>query len=48
MDARLHVLIAKGYKDEYRFDSPLLEACIFVVNQEQTFEEIFQMKIFCG
>jgi hypothetical protein len=46
--ARLHVLIVKGYKDEYRFDDPQLETCIFVVNQEQAFEEVFQMKINCG
>jgi hypothetical protein len=25
-----------------------LETCIFVVNQEQAFEEVFQMKINCG
>jgi hypothetical protein len=48
MDARLHVVIAKGYKDDYRFDGPLLEACKFVVNQEQAFEVVFQMKINCG
>jgi hypothetical protein len=42
------VVIEKGYKDEYRFDGPQLEACIFVVNQEQTFEASFQIKINCG
>jgi hypothetical protein len=34
-----------GYKDEYIFGDPRLEVCIFIVNQEQTFEVVFQMKI---
>jgi hypothetical protein len=41
------VVIAKGYKDGYIFDDPQLEACIFMVNQEQAFEVVFQMKINC-
>jgi hypothetical protein len=39
------VVIIKGYKDEYIFDDPQLEACIFIVNQEQIFKAAFQMKI---
>jgi hypothetical protein len=46
-NARIHVVIAKGYKNEYIFDYPHLEACIYVVNQEQAFEAVFQMKIDC-
>jgi hypothetical protein len=38
------VVIERGHKDEYIFDGPQWEACIFVVNQEQGFEAIFQMK----
>jgi hypothetical protein len=35
INARLHLMIVKGYKDECIFDDPqLMEACIFVVNQE--------------
>jgi hypothetical protein len=45
MNARLHVMLVKGYKDECIFDDPNLEACILVVNQEQAFEAVFQMKI---
>jgi hypothetical protein len=40
-------VIAKGYKDECKVDDPQLEACILVVNQEQTFEAVFHMKINC-
>ena len=39
------MVIAKGYKDECIFDDPQLEVCIFVVNQEQAFEAVFQMNI---
>jgi hypothetical protein len=42
---RLHVVIAKGYKDECILNGPQLEACIFVVNQEKAFEVVFQVKI---
>jgi hypothetical protein len=45
---RLHVIIAKGYKDEYIFDDSQLKVCIFVVNQEQASEVVFRMKINCG
>ena len=38
-------MIVKGYKGEWIFDDPKLEACIYVVNQEQAFEVVFQMKI---
>jgi hypothetical protein len=48
INARLHVVTEKGYKDEYRFDVPQLEACIFIIHQEQAFEAVFQMKIICG
>jgi hypothetical protein len=41
------VVIGKGYMDEYRFDSSQLEACMFVINQEQVFEVVCQMKINC-
>jgi hypothetical protein len=47
INARLHVVIAKGYKDEYILDGPQLEDCIFVVNQERAFEAVFQMKNNC-
>jgi hypothetical protein len=30
--AELSVVIAKGYKDECRFNNPQLEVCTFVVN----------------
>jgi hypothetical protein len=39
------VLIERGHKDECTCGGPYLEACIFVVNQYQAFEEGFQMKI---
>jgi hypothetical protein len=42
------VVIERGHKDEYEFYAPYLEACIFVVDQEQTFEAGFQMKVNCG
>ena len=42
------MVIAKGYKDECKLDDPKLEACIFVVNKEQAFEAVFQMKINYG
>jgi hypothetical protein len=37
-------VLTEKIQDEYRFDGPQVEACIFVVNQEQTFEAVFQMK----
>jgi hypothetical protein len=42
------VVIERGYKDECLFDGPQLEACIFAVNQEQTFKVMFQIKDNCG
>jgi hypothetical protein len=48
LNARIYVGIERGYKDEYRFDGPQLEACTPVVNQEHTYEAVFQMKINCG
>ena len=42
------MVIAKGYKDECIFDDPKLEASVFVVNLEQAFEAVFQMKIKYG
>jgi hypothetical protein len=42
------MVIERGHKDEYRLNGPWLEACIFVVNLEQAFEVVFQMKINCG
>jgi hypothetical protein len=45
--ARLHVLIEIEHKDEYTHYSSNLEACTFVVNQDQAFEAGFQMKVNC-
>jgi hypothetical protein len=39
------VVIAKWYKDEYIFDGAQLETCMFIVNQEQSFEVVFLMEI---
>ena len=44
---RLHSVIGKGYKVISLSNDPQLEACICVVNQEQAFEEVFQMKTKC-
>ena len=41
-NARLHIVTTKGYNDISKYDDPQLEACIFVVNQEQTFELVFE------
>jgi hypothetical protein len=35
------VEIERGHKDECKLYDPYLEACIFVVNQEQAFEAGF-------
>jgi hypothetical protein len=32
--------ICKRYKDECIFNDPQMEACIFIVNQEQAFEAV--------
>jgi hypothetical protein len=45
INSRLLVVIAKGYKGEWIFVGHQLEACIYVVNQEQAFEEVFQIKV---
>ena len=37
-NARLHAVIARGYKDISIVVDPQLEACIFIVNQEQALE----------
>jgi hypothetical protein len=47
LNATLHVIIERGHKDEYRLYGPLLEVCVFVVNQEQAFEVCFQLKDNC-
>jgi hypothetical protein len=47
INASLHVVIAKGYKDEFIFYDPQLEACLFVIIQEHAFKELFQMNINC-
>jgi hypothetical protein len=39
------VVIKKWYKDEHRFDGSKLLACIIIVNQEQAFKAVVQMKI---
>jgi hypothetical protein len=36
------VVIDKRYENEYKFDGPQLEDCIFVVNQEEAFEAAFK------
>ena len=40
--ARLHIMTTKGYTDISKYDDPQLEACIFIVNQEQAFELVFE------
>ena len=41
VDAKLHVVIAKRIQGCFPiYDGPLLEACIYVVNQEQAFEVV--------
>jgi hypothetical protein len=47
INARLHMVTTKGYKDVSLFNDPQLEACILIVNQDQAFEVIFQMKNKC-
>jgi hypothetical protein len=44
INAKLHVVIAKGYTDECIDDDPQLEACMYVVNLEQAFEAGLQVK----
>jgi hypothetical protein len=41
------VFIERGHTDECIRYGSSLEACIFVVNQDQAFEEGFQMKVNC-
>jgi hypothetical protein len=41
------VFIERGHKDECAHYGSNLEACTFVVNQDQAFEAGFQMKINC-
>jgi hypothetical protein len=41
------VLIEREHKDECTHDGSNLEACTFVVNQDQAFEVSFQMKVNC-
>jgi hypothetical protein len=38
------VFIERGHKNEYTHYGSILEACTFIVNQDQTFEAGFQMK----
>jgi hypothetical protein len=38
----------RGHKDEFKLYGSKLEACIFVVNQDQLFELGFQMKFNYG
>jgi uncharacterized protein YfaT (DUF1175 family) len=47
LNARLHMIIEKGHKGEYKVYGPYLEACIFIVDQEQAFEAELQMKVNC-
>jgi hypothetical protein len=42
------VLIEREHKDEYKLYGSKLEACILIVNQDQAFEEGFQMKLNYG
>jgi hypothetical protein len=42
------VVIEKGHKDEFRIYGSYLDACIFVVNQDQVFEAGFQVKFKYG
>jgi hypothetical protein len=44
-NARLHIVIAKGYKDISKYDDPQLEACIYFVNQRQVFEKVFKWEL---
>jgi hypothetical protein len=39
------VFIERGHTDEYTHYGSSLEACIFVVNQDQAFEAGFQIKV---
>ena len=39
------MVIVKGYKDISKYDDPQLEACIYVVNLEQAFEEVFKWRL---
>jgi hypothetical protein len=39
------VLIERGHKDECTHYGSNLEACTFIVNQDQAFEAGFQMKV---
>jgi hypothetical protein len=41
------MLIEGEHKDECIRYGSSLEACIFIVNQDQTFEAGFQMKVNC-
>jgi hypothetical protein len=41
------VFIERGHKDECIYYGSNLEACTFVVNQDQAFEMGFQMKVNC-
>jgi hypothetical protein len=43
--ADLHVFIERGHNDECTYYGSNFEACTFVVNQDQTFEVGFQMKV---
>ena len=38
--------LLEGYKDVSILDDPQMEACIFVVNQEQAFEVFFKWRLF--
>jgi hypothetical protein len=43
------VIIERGHKDECKHYGYLLEACIFVVNEEQAFEaSCFKWKLYYG
>ena len=42
INARLHTVIAKGYKDISKYVDPQLEACIFFVNQEHALEVVIK------
>jgi hypothetical protein len=41
------VLIEEEHKDQCMCYGSNLEACTFVVNQDQAFEAVFQMKVNC-
>ena len=42
------MLIEREHKDEYKLYGSKLETCTFIVNQDQAFEEKFQMKFTYG